>query len=72
MKYYTVYLKKNDEIVAQGTGHDCATTMGKSLNGFHSLVSKTKKGIQHKYEVLIEELNQDEVVALDASRIKGR
>jgi hypothetical protein len=28
--------------------------MNKSINGFHSMVSKNRKGIQKKYTVLVE------------------
>ena len=54
-KYYTVYLRETDEVIAYGTGRECAAMMRKSLNCFHSMVSKTKKGKQNKYDVLVEE-----------------
>ncbi len=46
MLFYTVYLNSNEEIVASGTAYECAQQMHKSLNGFHSMVSKNMKGIQ--------------------------
>lgn len=54
-KYYTVYLRATDEVIAYGTSRECAKIMGKSLNCFHSMVSKTKKGKQNKYDVLVED-----------------
>lgn len=40
--YYTVYLAETDEIVAFGSAAECAKQMGKSILGFHSLVSKNR------------------------------
>ena len=60
MKYYTVYLKENDEIVVFGTAKECAKILNISLNHFHSIVSKTCKGKRNKYEILIEDINPDE------------
>lgn len=54
LKYYTVYLKKTDEIIASGIAIDCAVQMKKSLNGFLSMVSKNRKGIQNKYSIISE------------------
>ena len=58
--YYTVYLSKTDEIVASGTSIECAKIMGKSLNGFHSMVSKNMAGIQKKYTIIRESVNDEE------------
>lgn len=52
--YYTVYLNKDDSIVASGTAKECAKQMNKSLNGFHSMVSKNKLKKQKKYTVIID------------------
>ena len=52
--YYTVYLAKTDEIVASGTSKECAKELGKSLNNFHSTVSKNKLGKHKKYSILKE------------------
>lgn len=56
-KYYTIYLRKTDEVIAHGTSRECAEAMGKKLNCFHSMVSKTLKGKQNKYDVLVETLD---------------
>ena len=58
MKYYTVYLRKTDEVVVSGNSRECAKVMGKSVNCFHSLVSKTLKGKQNKYDVLVEDVDE--------------
>ena len=52
--FYTVYLRKTDEIVASGTAVECAAKMNKSVNCFYSLVSKNTKGKQKKYVVVVE------------------
>ncbi len=52
--FYTVYLRKTDEIVVSGTAVECAAKMNKSVNCFHSLVSKNRKGKQKKYVVVVE------------------
>lgn len=56
-KYYTVYLRKTDEVIASGTSKECARILKKSVNGFHSMVSKNLKGKQNKYDVIVEEDN---------------
>lgn len=56
-KYYTVYLRETDEVIAHGTSRECAAIMGKSLNCFHSMVSKTLKGKHNKYDILVEPLD---------------
>lgn len=60
MVFYTVYLKRTDEIVASGSSICCAKQMNKSLNGFHSMVSKNTKGKQNKYEILKENVSPDD------------
>ena len=61
-KYYTIYLKSTDEIVASGTASECASQMNKSLNCFHSTVSKTLKGKHNKYVIVIDsDSNTDEL-----------
>lgn len=49
-KFYVVYLNDGkDTIVATGSYRDCARIMGMTIASFSSIVSKTKKGIYHKY-----------------------
>jgi len=54
--YYTVYLKKNDEIVAFGTAEECAKMLNITLDSFYSAVTRTKKGERKKYEFYAEPL----------------
>lgn len=63
MTYYTVYLRENDEIVAFGTAEECAKMMNKTEGNFKSLVSKTCKGKNRKYEVFKERLSAEELIA---------
>lgn len=49
-KFYVVYLNDGkDTIVAVGSYRDCAKILGMSIENFSSTMSKTKKGIYHKY-----------------------
>ena len=53
--YYTVYLNKTDEVIATGTAEECRKQLDlKSINCFHSLVSKSIKGIRDKYTIVKE------------------
>lgn len=52
--YYTVYNNLTDEVVAFGTSRECAKTMGRSLNAFHSMVAKTRHGKNRLYTIIIE------------------
>lgn len=52
--YYTVYNNITEEIVAAGTSKECAKTMGRSVNAFHSMVAKTRHGKNHLYTIIIE------------------
>ena len=58
--YYTVYLRSSDEVVCSGTARECAKVMGKSVNGFHSMVSKNILRKQNKYEIYKEIVNCDD------------
>lgn len=59
--FYTVYLNLTEGIVASGTARECAVQMHKSINGFHSLVSKNTRGIHNKYTIVkqTDEQNSD-------------
>lgn len=57
--YYVIYLRKNDEVVANGTATDCMKQLGfANKNSFYSMVSKNRKGIKKKYIIYID--NQEE------------
>lgn len=49
--YYTVYLKKSDELLASGYANECAEQMNISVHSFYSMVSRVKSGKNNKYEV---------------------
>lgn len=52
MKYYTIYSRKTEEIIAQGTAKECACQL--NLKDFHNMVNRVRKGRSKKYEVLTE------------------
>ena len=60
-KYYTVYLRKTDEIIAFGTAEACASQLGlKNKRIFQDIVSKTKRGFANRYEFIVDETPYDE------------
>lgn len=72
--YYTVYLRKNDEIVAFGTSEQCAKTLNMKVSTFHATLSHVKNGINKKYEFYSEPLyhtirKDDEQAMRDPNRI---
>ena len=67
--YYTIYLSKNDEVIASGTARTCMKQMNlKSINAFYSLVSKSAKGIRKKYTVVKDYETYDEDDTLITNR----
>ena len=65
--YYTVYLAKNDRVIAFGLAEDCAKMLGMNKATFFSTVSHAKKGDNCKYEFEKEIIDEDEY----ASSIKA-
>lgn len=60
--FYTVYLKKTDEIVAIGDAEQCRNQLGKpSVSAFYSMVSKNKLGKHNNYVVLSELMNSSDL-----------
>lgn len=57
---YTIYLAKNDTIVATGTAEECANQMCIAISSFYSLVSRAKNQTRKKYEVFIDDGECDE------------
>lgn len=54
MRYYTVY--KDDEIIAFGSSLECAQKLGlKNVRQFYALISKSRSGIRHHYDIVVEE-----------------
>lgn len=60
-KYYAVYLRETDELIASGTSAQCQKQMGlASVHSFYSMVSRCKSGKNNKYEIYEEELDEEE------------
>lgn len=59
MIYYTIYLEKTDEIVAFGTGEECARMLKKTMNNFRCLVSRSVSGENKKYLIVKENVPSD-------------
>ena len=53
-KFYIVRLKADDTIIAVGSAKECARIMGISVESFHCAVTRSRKGIQNKYEIDVE------------------
>lgn len=54
--YYTVYLNKDDSVIAHGTGQECTRQMGlERINQFYSIVSKSRSKRVKKYTVLVDD-----------------
>ena len=61
MNYYTVYLRKTEQIVASGTARECTKTLGFcNVASFYSVVSKSTHGKAHRYDVVIDRGDSDE------------
>lgn len=60
-KIYTVYLRKNDNIVASGTAEECAKQMETSIESFRSLVSRANTEKVRKYEVYVSDGTEEEL-----------
>ncbi len=55
-KYYTVYLRATDEIVAFGTSKECTEKLGlKDVEQFYALCSKNKSGLHKRYVIVIDD-----------------
>lgn len=54
MNYYTVYNRKTDEVVAHGTGKECASMLGIKVNSFYQRVFRAGRNQTTKYEILKE------------------
>lgn len=61
MRTYTIYLKKNDRILASGTAEECANQMERSVGAFRSLVSRANRGKTKRYEIYIYDVDEEEM-----------
>lgn len=54
MKYYAIYDSETDELLATGTSEQCRRALGfSSRNSFYSVVCRSRKGTNKKYEVTV-------------------
>jgi DNA-binding CsgD family transcriptional regulator len=58
-KFYIVRPREDDRIVAVGSTEECARAMNMSISTFRTTVSRNRKGLAHKYEIDIEEEDEE-------------
>ena len=58
-RYYTIYNRKTEEVVAFGTAKECAQQMNRSLASFYCTVSRNKLGKHHKYIIVTDDEDDD-------------
>lgn len=61
MTWYTVYLADTDEIVASGTGPQCAKALKMTISSFYCAVDRTQRGLQHKYVFYKEQIKREDL-----------
>lgn len=61
MRWYTVYDAATEEILASGTSSQCAKALGLTIGSFYCAVYRSQADIQHKYEVLVEEIKKEDI-----------
>lgn len=57
---YSVYLAKDDQLVAYGAARSCAKAMGMSLSTFRTIASRAMRGMQRKYIIISEPYQEEE------------
>lgn len=59
-QFYIIRRRKDDSIVAVGTIEECMRSMGvKTRSTFRSIVSRNRTGRNHKYEIDVEDLDEE-------------
>lgn len=54
MNYYEVYSREDGVLLARGTARECRRELGlASLDTFYALVSRSARGLNGKYRVII-------------------
>lgn len=54
MNYYAVYDAESDSLLAEGNARECRKKLGcSSIDTFYTLVSRSARGINKKYRVVI-------------------
>ena len=59
MHWYTIYLRKTEEVIASGRGVQCAQALGMSMGTFWCTVSRCRSGKNRKYEIMIEDIEKE-------------
>ena len=54
--YYTVYLRKTDEVVAFGDATECAKMLRRSVDSFYCTVNRNSNGRNKKYTIVKERI----------------
>lgn len=57
---YTVYKRKTDELLAFGSARECAKQLGITLASFYSAVSRAKTREEGRYEVFVDEVDEED------------
>ena len=61
MKYYAIYKRETDELLASGTAKECQQQMGfKTPQVFYCTVSRVYRGLSNKYEVYVSDDKEDD------------
>ena len=58
MTWYTVYEASTEEVIASGTGPQCAKAL--TMGVFYSTVSHARAGISSKYTFYVEKLKKED------------
>ncbi len=54
MNYYAIYDSRTGALLVEGNALECKRKLGcSSMDTFYSLVNRSKRGINHKYTVVI-------------------
>ena len=59
-KFYIVRLRADDRLVTCGSKEECAAAMNMSLSTFMTTVSRCRNGVNKKYEIDVELMNDGE------------
>lgn len=54
MNYYVIYDSRTGVLLAEGNSLECKRKLGcSSMDTFYALVNRSRRGIKHKYKVVI-------------------
>ena len=61
MRYYAIYERKTDRLLASGSAAFCTRQLGiASIRSFYCMVGRIRSGKIKKYEILIEDISEEE------------